>query len=91
MPRFGTVRKVDRLGRLVIPIELRRVLGFGDEGAQVEMLASEDGETLLVRRYRGSCVFCGLNTPHMVLTKRVCSDCMKQLAAGVVDDGGDGS
>lgn len=88
MSRFGTVRNIDNLGRLVIPVELRRVLDIGPEGAPVEILAADDGETLVLRRYRESCVFCGQNTTREVLGRRVCSTCRAELA-GVVSDGGE--
>lgn len=50
MPRsLGIVRKIDGLGRVVLPIEVRRTLGW-ETGAPMEMLATEEG--LLIRKFQ---------------------------------------
>jgi len=77
--RLGTVRRIDRLGRLVVPIELRRVLGIGEEGAPVEMVAGVDNESLVLRKYRGACVFCNAETSYEVLERPVCRGCAERL------------
>lgn len=52
----GIVRKVDELGRVVIPIELRRTLGIGEKDA-LEIFV--DGERILLKKYEPTCVFTG--------------------------------
>jgi transcriptional pleiotropic regulator of transition state genes len=52
----GIVRKVDELGRVVIPIELRRTLGIGEKDA-LEIYV--DDERILLKKYEPTCVFTG--------------------------------
>lgn len=56
MKSTGVVRKVDGLGRLVFPIELRRTMGF-EEGTAIEILVDKD--TIVLRKYIAGCYFCG--------------------------------
>ncbi|MCS1352362.1 AbrB/MazE/SpoVT family DNA-binding domain-containing protein [Mechercharimyces sp. CAU 1602] len=52
----GIVRKVDELGRVVIPIELRRTLGIGEKDA-LEIYV--DGERIVLKKYEPACIFSG--------------------------------
>ncbi|SHF06333.1 transcriptional pleiotropic regulator of transition state genes [Seinonella peptonophila] len=52
----GIVRKVDELGRVVIPIELRRTLGIGEKDA-LEIYV--DGERIVLKKYEPACIFTG--------------------------------
>lgn len=56
MKSTGIVRKVDELGRVVIPIELRRTLGIGEKDA-LEIYV--DGERIMLKKYEPACIFCG--------------------------------
>jgi len=56
----GIVRKLDVLGRVVLPVELRRTLGLAD-GSAVEIFTDED--VVLLRRYEPLCIFCGYGGP----------------------------
>lgn len=47
---LGIVRKIDELGRIVIPKEVRRQNGW-KTGTPVEMLGTEDGSGLVIRPY----------------------------------------
>lgn len=78
MKSTGIVRKVDELGRIVLPIELRRTLDIAEKDA-VEIYV--DGDAVVLRKYDPSCVFCGSSRnikPYK--GKNVCSDCAKQLS-----------
>ena len=55
MKSTGIVRKVDELGRVVLPIELRRTLGI-EEKDPLEIYM--DGPSIVLRKYQVSCVFC---------------------------------
>lgn len=76
----GIVRKVDELGRVVIPIELRRTLGI-DVKDSLEIYV--DSEKIILKRYEPACIFCG-NADNVKHHKEriVCSECIHQLAAG---------
>lgn len=79
MKATGIVRKVDDLGRIVLPIELRRSLGI-DVKDPIEIYVDED--TIILRKHDPACVFCG-GTKDIVnfRGKNVCADCAKELAA----------
>ena len=77
MKPAGIVRDVDKLGRLVIPIEYRNMLGI-ENGDPVEILAEKD--RIIIRRYMQSCIFCH-NTKNLVELegKPVCPECAARL------------
>ncbi len=56
MKSTSIVRKVDELGRVVIPIELRRTLDIGEKDA-LEIFV--EGDTIMLRPYLPCCVVCG--------------------------------
>ncbi len=78
MKSTGIVRKVDELGRVVIPIELRRTLGI-DEKDSLEIYV--DGERIILKKYEPACIFCG-NAEEVTnyRGKNICGACMKLLA-----------
>lgn len=74
----GIVRKLDELGRIVLPKELRRTMGLG-EGAAIEIFTQ--GETVMLRRYEPLCVFCGTGGAMVrYRDKQVCQNCRGELA-----------
>ena len=77
MKATGIVRKVDELGRIVLPIELRRNLDI-KVGDPVEIYV--DGDFILLKKYEPACVFCG-NAKNVtnVHGKNVCEDCLDEL------------
>ena len=81
MKSTGIVRKVDELGRIVIPIELRRTLEVAEKDA-LEIFT--EGETIILKKYQPQCVFCGeaKNTIHF-RGKLICQSCTKEVKAGV--------
>lgn len=77
MKATGIVRKVDELGRIVLPIELRRTLDIAEKDA-LEIFV--DGENIVLRKYQTSCVFCGGNDDAIMYKgKYVCANCLKSL------------
>ncbi|HEX2938649.1 MAG TPA: AbrB/MazE/SpoVT family DNA-binding domain-containing protein, partial [Ruminiclostridium sp.] len=56
MKSTGIVRRVDELGRIVLPIELRRTLEISEKDA-LEIYV--DGDSVVLKKYEPSCVFCG--------------------------------
>ncbi|TMV49395.1 AbrB/MazE/SpoVT family DNA-binding domain-containing protein [Paenibacillus mesophilus] len=56
MKSTGIVRRVDELGRVVIPMELRRTLGIGEKDA-LEIYV--DGERIMLKKYEPACIFSG--------------------------------
>lgn len=79
----GIVRKVDELGRIVIPIELRRTLSI-EEKDSLEIFVDSEGEIIL-KKYQPGCALCG-GMEDLKLTqnnKLVCSKCVEALVKGV--------
>ncbi|ALS16892.1 AbrB/MazE/SpoVT family DNA-binding domain-containing protein [Clostridium butyricum] len=77
MKSIGIVRKVDELGRIVIPMELRRTLGIAEKDA-VEIFV--DGEQIVMKKYNPSCIFCG--EARNVISykgKNICKDCLEEI------------
>lgn len=77
MKATGIVRKVDELGRIVLPIELRRTLDIEIKDP-IEIFV--DNEYILLKKYQPACVFCGnaKNIQH-IKGKNVCEDCINEL------------
>ena len=77
MKSTGIVRKVDELGRIVLPIELRRTMCI-DVKDSLEIYV--DGDSIILRKYEPSCIFCG-NAKDIVnfKGKNVCSACAREL------------
>lgn len=77
----GIVRKVDELGRVVIPIELRRTLGI-DEKDALEIYV--DHEKIILKKYEPACVFCGnAEDVQNFKGKNVCIRCAKSMFEAV--------
>ncbi len=77
MRSTGIVRKVDELGRVVIPMELRRTLNIND-GDSLEIFV--DGDRIVFRKYEPACTFCGsADDVTNFKGKNVCRDCISCL------------
>ena len=77
MKSTGIVRKVDELGRIVLPIEMRRTLDI-EERDSLEIYV--DGDSIILKKYQSACIFCG-SVKDLVSYegKNVCSDCIARL------------
>ena len=77
MKSTGIVRKVDELGRIVLPIELRRTLEIAEKDA-LEIYV--EGNTIVLRKYEPCCVFCGdARNISSFRGKNICGNCLKDL------------
>jgi transcriptional pleiotropic regulator of transition state genes len=77
MKATGIVRKVDELGRLVLPIEMRRTLGLNEKDP-VEIFV--EGESVVLRKYQATCIFCGSAEAGFEFKgKHICADCLKKI------------
>lgn len=78
MKSTGIVRPVDSLGRIVLPIELRRVLDI-DKDAALEVYV--DNDSIVLRKYQPACVFCGNDDRIAQYQGRnICAACRRQIA-----------
>ena len=77
MKSTGIVRKVDELGRIVLPIEMRRTLDIGEKDA-LEIYV--EGSSVILKKYKPSCVFCDATKDITVFKgKNICPKCIKAL------------
>ncbi|MCT4507918.1 MAG: AbrB/MazE/SpoVT family DNA-binding domain-containing protein [Tepidibacter sp.] len=79
MKATGIVRKVDDLGRVVLPIELRRNLNINVKDS-LEIYV--DGDMVILKKYEPACVFCGnaKDVKHFE-GKNICSECIEKLSS----------
>ena len=77
MKSTGIVRKADELGRIVLPIEMRRTLDIGEKDA-LEIYV--EGSSVILKKYKPSCVFCDATKDITVFKgKNICPKCLKEL------------
>ena len=74
----GIVRKIDELGRIVLPVEIRRTRKI-EEGTPMEIFVNDNGGIVL-KKYEPSCCFCD-NAEFLVDNhgKKVCKTCIDRL------------
>ena len=78
MKSTGIVRKVDELGRIVIPIELRRTLNIAKRDS-LEIYV--DGEQIILKKYAPACIFCDdAKDIQNYKGKNICKSCLEDLA-----------
>lgn len=81
MKSTGIVRKVDELGRVVIPIELRRTMDIEEkDGLEIYV----DNDRIILRKYEPACVFCGNASEVTHFKKNVCKDCLEAMHKTVI-------
>lgn len=78
MKATGIIRRVDELGRVVIPIEIRNQFNIVEKD-QIEVYV--DDSSIILKKYEPNCIFCG-NTENLVEYKEklVCNNCSNQLS-----------
>ena len=78
MKSTGIVRKLDELGRVVIPKEIRKKLNI-DIKDPIEIYI--DGESIILRKYESGCIFCN-NSKDLILYdgKLICKKCLSKLS-----------
>ena len=77
MKSTGVVRHIDRLGRIVLPMELRKVFGIKQDDP-IEIYVDED--KIILKAYKPTCIFCG-DGEEMVSYKgqNICKKCLEEL------------
>ena len=84
MKSTGIVRRVDELGRIVLPIEMRRTLDIAERDS-LEIYV--DGSSVILKKYAPSCIFCNEDTGiHMFRGKNICANCLNELRRLTADE-----
>jgi len=75
---YGVIRRVDQLGRIVLPIELRRKLDILVEKDSLEIYV--EGNSVILKKYEPACIFCG-NARNVFIFKgkNICTSCIKEI------------
>ena len=77
MKSLGIVRKVDELGRIVLPKEIRTSFDL-DSGDGVEIFVEKD--KIILQKYAPSCIFCGEADDIIIFkNKRICRHCLEEM------------
>ena len=77
MKSTGIIRKIDDLGRIVLPMELRKKLGI-DQHDPIEIYV--DGDSIILKKHQTACIFCGEQKNLIEYKgKHVCNDCAKHI------------
>lgn len=77
MKSTGIVRKMDELGRVVIPIELRRTLEIAEKDP-LEIYV--DNNMIILKKYEPACIFCGdARNITNYKGRNICNSCLKAL------------
>lgn len=77
MKTTGIVRQMDSLGRIVLPIELRRTLDIAQKDS-LEIYV--EGNQIILKKYEPTCIFCD-NARDVVVFKgkNICPRCLAEL------------
>lgn len=79
MKSIGIVRKIDELGRIVLPIETRRQLELEPKDG-VEIFVDED--MVILKKYQPCCIFCNEGSDVVLYRgKKICRKCLEELSA----------
>lgn len=77
MKSTGIIRRVDDLGRIVLPIELRRTLDIAERD---ELEIFMEGDQIILHKYEPACIFCASDKKLVVYNeKNICRDCIKKM------------
>ena len=78
MKSTGIIRKVDDLGRIVLPIELRRTLDIAERD-ELEIFMEDD--RIVLKKYEPACVFCSSERGLVSYRgKNICQECARKIA-----------
>ncbi len=77
MKATGFIKKIDELGRIVIPKDIRRTLGVSN-GESLQFFL--EGDTVVLKKFGEECEFCGASDNLTELKgKFICDNCKKEL------------
>ena len=78
MKSTGIIRRVDELGRVVIPIEIRNQFNIAEKDP-IEIYV--DGSSIILKKFEPNCIFCG-NTQDLLNynDKLICGKCSKKIS-----------
>ena len=78
MKSTGIVRSIDKMGRIVLPMETRKLLSLTQEGAAVEIYTEDD--MVVLKKYTPACIFC--NSADDLIEfhgAKICRNCINEM------------
>ena len=85
MKSTGIVRRIDEMGRIVLPAELRRTMDIGERET---MEIFTDGPSIVLKKYTPVCIFCDSGrSVSLFKGKSVCARCLRQLRESSTESG----
>ena len=85
MKSTGVTRPIDNLGRIIVPVEIRRKLGWNSLdpktgiGDRVEFFL--EGDRVIMEKYKSGCTFCGEeDNLKEFMDNKVCTSCIEKLS-----------
>ena len=88
MKSTGIIRRIDELGRIVLPVELRRILdiksckekGSSNKSDSDAVEIFVDGEEIILRKYNPGCHCCGnMDNLVEVMGLKICNECLEEF------------
>lgn len=78
MKSTGIVRGLDKMGRIVLPMEIRRLLHLVDDKSYVEFYTEAD--TVILKKYAPACIFCD-SADDMIEYggMKICKNCLEKM------------
>jgi len=76
----GFIREIDSVGRIVIPMQLRKELGLVETGSKLELFS--DGKQIIAKKAIANCIFCKAEADLVEFEgKYICKTCLERLKA----------
>ena len=87
MKSTGIVRSIDKMGRIVLPMETRKLLSLTQEGAAVEIYTEED--MVILKKYTPACFFCN-NADDLIEYHgiKICRNCIADMQKNILEKKG---
>lgn len=78
MKSTGIVRSIDKMGRIVLPMETRKMLSLTEEGTSVEIYT--DNDMVILKKYVPGCIFCN-EADHLIdfHGMKICENCINEM------------
>ena len=77
MKALGIIRPIDELGRIVLPVETRKLMDLSPKDG-VEVFVEDD--KIILKKYRPSCIFCGeADGVTDFKGKKICRACLEEM------------
>lgn len=80
MKSTGVVRKIDELGRITLPIEIRRIMDI-EQKDPIEIFV--ENNSIILKKYEATCIFCGNNKGNALFNEKyvckICRDALKKI------------